>query len=136
MQILECSVDVSYKIPFFAMKVQAGFPSQVEETVFNRLDLNKHLIKNPSATFFVEVSGETMINAGIKAGNILVVDKMLIPRNNNIVIAVVDKEFTVKRLKIDTTGMYLISENKLFNSVKVEDNCYICGVVTSIINQL
>lgn len=136
MKILECSIDTSYRIPFFAIKVQAGFPSPAEGALFNRLDLNKHLIKNPSATFFVQVTGESMIDAGIKEDDILVVDKTLEPINNQIVIAVISNEFTVKRLKIDTTGMYLVAENKLFPSIKVDEDCYICGVVTSVIHQL
>jgi len=136
MKIIECSTDTSYKIPFFAMKVQAGFPSPADGALFNRLDLNKHLIKNPTATFFVQVTGESMIDAGIKENDILVVDKSLEPANNHIVIAVLNNEFTVKRLKIDTTGMYLVAENKAFPSLKIDEDCYICGVVTSVIHQL
>ena len=136
MYIFECSTHTSYKIPFYANKVQAGFPSPADGALFNRLDLNKHLIKNPTATFFVQVTGESMIDAGIKENDILVVDKTLEPVNNHIVIAVINNEFTVKRLKIDTTGMHLIAENKSFPSLKIDEDCYICGVVTSVIHQL
>lgn len=84
--------------PLFMSSVEAGFPSPAEDYIEGRLDLNKHLIKHPAATFFVRVSGNSMINAGIYPGDILIVDRSLEAADKKIVIAVVDGELTVKRL--------------------------------------
>ena len=87
-----------YALPLYASKVQAGFPSPADDFMEGRLDLNQHLVKHPTATFFVRVSGDSMIEAGIHPDDILVVDRSLEPRHGKIVIAALDGELTVKRL--------------------------------------
>ena len=89
--------DVS--IPFFSSRVQAGFPSPADDHLEDTLDLNKYLIHHEESTFFVRAQGDSMLDAGIYPGDILVVDKSLDAKNGKIVIAVVDGEFTVKRLQ-------------------------------------
>lgn len=135
-KILGCSVDEICELPLYESKVQAGFPSPADGYMCNRLDLNKHLIKHPKSTFFVQVTGESMIDAGIKENDLLVVDKAIQPTNNKIVIAVVNNEFTVKRLRLINNESYLIPENKSFPPMKIEEGTYIWGVVTSVIQQL
>lgn len=135
-EISSCSIDKRCELPFYETKVQAGYPSPVDGYMSNSLDLNNYLIKHPKSTFFVQVTGESMLDAGIKENDLLVVDKSLSPTNNKIVIAVVDNEFTVKRFKIINGEPYLIPENKNFSPIKVGKETYIWGVVTSVIQQL
>ena len=85
-------------IPIFTSRVQAGFPSPADDHLEDTLDLNTHLIHHKEATFFVKAQGDSMIGAGIQQGDILIVDKSLTAKSGKIVIAVVDGEFTVKRL--------------------------------------
>ena len=83
-----------------AGSVVAGFPSPAEQYLEPPLDLNALLVKRPAATYFVRVEGDSMINAGINPGDLLVVDRSLTPVDGDIIIASVDGEFTVKRLRL------------------------------------
>ncbi|MDQ7020833.1 MAG: translesion error-prone DNA polymerase V autoproteolytic subunit [Candidatus Dojkabacteria bacterium] len=84
-------------IQLFLDSVPAGFPSPATDYIDKTLDINEYLVKHPAATFFVRVSGDSMIKAGIHNGDILVIDKSLEPVNSDIVLAVLDSEYTVKR---------------------------------------
>ena len=94
-------------LPLYSSKVPAGFPSPADDHMEGKLDLNTHLVKHPTATFFVKASGDSMIGAGIHDGDILVVDRSLEPRQSRIVIAAVDGQLTVKRLKKKGKKIYL-----------------------------
>ncbi|MGI4776418.1 MAG: LexA family protein [Janthinobacterium lividum] len=134
MQIIECSIDSICKVPFFSTRIQGSLPSSTDNILFNKIDLNNKLIQNPLTTFFVKIASESMIDAGINKDDLLIVDKNLVPIHNNIVIAVVNNEFTVKKLKFNDTGTYLTAENLITPAIKIDENsCYVCGVVTSII---
>ncbi|WP_158784785.1 translesion error-prone DNA polymerase V autoproteolytic subunit [Pantoea sp. BAV 3049] len=85
-------------LPLFIERVPCGFPSPAQDYVEERLDLNKLMIRHPSATYFVKVSGDSMIEAGIGDGDLLVVDRSLTAEHGDIVIAAIDGEFTVKEL--------------------------------------
>ncbi len=124
--------------PFFVAKISAGFPSPAEDYIERKLDLNEYLIKNPSATFFVKVSGNSMINAGINDGDILVVDRSHDAADNRIVIAVVNGEFTVKRLLKKNSKMFLMPENENFKPIEINETmeASIWGVVTYTIHKL
>lgn len=126
------------KRPVFMVPVSAGFPSPAEDYVEGSLDLNRHLIKHPAATFFVRVSGDSMINAGIYPNDILIVDRSLEPVNNKIVIAVLNGELTVKRLKLKDKQIYLYPENPNYSPIKIEENFdfEIWGVATNVIHSL
>lgn len=84
-----------------AGSVVAGFPSPAEQYLEPPLDLNELLVKRPAATYFVRVEGDSMINAGISPGDLLVVDRSLTPIDGDVIIAAVDGEFTVKKLRIN-----------------------------------
>jgi len=123
--------------PIFTSRVQAGFPSPADDHLEDRLDLNTHLIQHKESTFFVKAQGESMVDAGIHQGDILIVDKSLTPKSGKIVIAVVDGEFTVKRLHKYKGIITLKAENPEFEDIKIEGTTelIIWGVVTSVIHQ-
>ena len=124
-------------IPIFTSRVQAGFPSPADDHLEDALDLNTHLIHHKEATFFVKAQGDSMLGAGIQQGDILIVDKSLNAKSGKIVIAVVDGEFTVKRLHKYKGNITLKAENPEFQDIKIggTDELIIWGVVTSVIHQ-
>lgn len=126
----------SVLLPLYNNKVQAGFPSPAEDYMASKLDLNTYLIKHPSSTFFVRVTGDSMIGAGIKDNDLLVVDRSINATNNKVVVGVVNNEFTVKRLKYIKQEAYLVPENDNYQPIKLGEGDYIWGVVTSVISQL
>ncbi len=103
-----------------------------------RLDLNEHLVKNPSGTFLIRVTGDSMINAGISSGSILVVDRNNKASNNKIVVASVNDELVVKRLRVTSESVSLVPENDKYQPLVVskDDKFDIWGVVTSVIRTL
>lgn len=117
--------------------IPAGFPSPADDFVDKKLDLNELMITHPTATFFVKVEGESMVDAGIQSGDILVVDRSIEAQNGRIVIAVLDGEFTVKRLKIKNKEIFLAPENSKHPTIRVsaESDFQIWGVVTYVIHQ-
>ena len=119
------------ELPFFDTKVQAGFPSPAEDHLEQRLDLNTLVIKNPSATFFVRVAGESMKDVGITDGDILVVDRSIENWENRIVVAVIDSEFTIKRFTTKQGTVILEAENPNYPSIKImpEMDFSVWGVV-------
>lgn len=124
--------------PLYSSKVAAGFPSPADDYIESKLDLNQYLVKHPAATFFVRVEGESMIGAGIHPEDILVVDRSLKPSDGKIVIAVVNGELTVKRLKKETGRVLLLPENEAYRAIEVteEMNFTIWGVVTNVIHSV
>ena len=124
-------------LPLFGTPVKAGFPSPAEDYIEERLDLNEHLIQHPNATFFVRVSGESMLNAGIQDGDTLVVDKSLDARDGDIVIAALDGDFTVKRLVYRNACPWLIPCNPEYADIELTEDMdtVIWGVVTSVVHK-
>lgn len=124
--------------PLFLASVSAGFPSPAEDYIEGRLDLNRHLIKHPAATFFVRVAGDSMIDAGIHPGDILVVDRALEPQDTNVVIAVIDGELTVKRISQRHGKLFLVPDNQAYQPLEIlaEMEFEVWGVVTSVIHSL
>lgn len=123
--------------PLFTCGVSAGFPSPAEDHIDRNLDLNDLLIQNPVATFFVRVAGDSMREAGISHGDILVVDRSLEATSGKIVIAIVNGELTVKRLMRNQTSCRLLAANPDYPPVEItEDTDFnVWGVVTSVIHQ-
>lgn len=124
------------KCQLVSSNVAAGFPSPADDYLEGELDLNSYLVKNPVASFFIRVAGDSMINAGIFDKDLLVVDRSRITKNGDIVIAVVDGEFTVKRYNISDGKVTLIAENPNYPSIELtEEILQIWGVVTSTIHE-
>lgn len=123
--------------PLFRSRVPAGFPSPAEDYVESALDLNEHLIAHKEATFFVRVRGDSMIGAGIRNGDLLVVDRAREAKDGDIVIAVVDGDLTVKRLNQRGAHLCLMPENPCYRPIELKDGqeLTVWGVVTSAIHQ-
>lgn len=127
-----------HQLPLYSNKVSAGFPSPADDHIEAQLDLNSHLIKSPASTFFVRATGESMKDVGIFPNDILIVDRSINPADGKIIIAVVDGELTVKRLKIKSGALFLMPENKDFKPIVVKElqDFSIWGVVTHVIHTL
>lgn len=125
-------------VPLFLTPVAAGFPSPAEDYVDERLDLHRHLVRNPAATFFLRAQGESMINAGIHSGDLLVVDRSAEAGHNRVVIAALDGELTVKRLVRRGERVVLAPENPDYPEIDITEREYvhIWGVVTYVIHKL
>ena len=125
------SATKKFRIPLLNDSVSAGFPSPADDYTEENIDLNEHLISNPFSTFFLRVKGDSMINAGIKDKDLIIVDKSLIAKPGDIVIAMIDGEFTIKRLSIKNDELYLKAENHNYPdfSFKNHIDVQIWGVV-------
>lgn len=134
--VLDFIESKGYQLLFYACAVQAGFPSPTDDYMEGKLDLNKHLVKHPTATFFVKVAGDSMIKARIYPGDVLVVDQSLEAKHGKIVIAAVDDQLTVKRLNKKGKETYLMPENDDFEPIKLSEGneIVIWGIVTNVLN--
>jgi len=122
-------------LPLFAESVHAGFPSPAQDYIENRIDLNQLCVNHPAATYFVRVTGDSMIEGFINEGDMLVVDSALTAKHGQIVIAAIEGEFTVKQLQLIPTPS-LLPMNVAYQPIPilVDDNIEIFGVVTFIIH--
>jgi DNA polymerase V len=127
----------SLRLPLVSATVEAGFPSPADDHLERALDLNEELVRNPAATFFVRVKGESMRDAGIRSGDILVVDRSVSPADRQIVVAMIDGEFTVKRFRKQNGRITLEAENPSFSPIDVgeDQELTIWGAVTYVIHQ-
>ena len=127
----------SLKLPLVSASVEAGFPSPADDHLERGIDLNEELIRNPAATFLVRVKGESMRDAGIHSGDTLIVDKSVTPADRQIVVAMIDGEFTVKRFRKVNGRIFLEAANDSFSPIEVGENqeLTIWGSVTCIIHQ-
>lgn len=126
------------RIPLYGYSISAGFPSPADDYIEDRLDLNQLLVSNQPATFFLRVKGDSMINAGIHDGDIIVVDRSVQPVDRSVVVAVVDGELTVKRLIMRSGTAELHAENPKYAPIRFQDGqeLIIWGVVTSAVHQV
>ena len=123
------------RIPLASEKVAAGFPSPAQDYIDKTLDMNEHLIQNEAATFVVKVASLSMRDAGIDIDDELVVDRSLEAKHEDIVVALIDNEFTVKRLMIEGDTHWLKAENPDFSDIYLKENqeLVIWGVVTYVL---
>ncbi|MBS0629319.1 MAG: translesion error-prone DNA polymerase V autoproteolytic subunit [Verrucomicrobia bacterium] len=121
----------------FVNEIPAGFPSPAEGYLDDALDLNQLLVSHPAATFFVRVQGESMRDANIHSGDVLVVDRSIEPKNRDIIVAVLNGEFTVKRILKRKDQLLLAAENKDFFPIAVNEgeDFQVWGVVTYVIHK-
>jgi len=124
--------------PLYLSRVQAGFPSPADDYVETGLDLNEHLIQRPASTFFVRVQGDSMEAAGIYDGSVLIVDRADEADDGDIVVAAVDGELTVKRLRVARDRCWLVPEHEHYAPIEVtgEREMVIWGVVQHVIRSV
>jgi len=136
--IYPCEVKLKRDLPLYLSPIKAGFPSPADDYLDKKLDLNELLIKHPVSTFFVKVKGDSMIKAGIHSEDILVVDRSIEPKDKRVVIAVVNGEFTVKRVRKKADKLYLISENDSYEPIEIKEEMdfEIWGVVLHVIHSV
>ncbi len=126
------------KPPLMAAHVAAGFPSPAEQYAEEPLDLNEYLVRNAPATYFVRAAGDSMVEAGIQDGDVLVVDRSRDVADGAIVIAAVDGEFTVKRFRRDARGIFLEAANPRYKPIRMAEGaeCRVFGVVTGLVRKM
>lgn len=131
-----CGADQStgLALPYADEGVRAGFPSPAQDYMSENIDLNRELIRHPATTFYARVVGDSMRDAGIDEGDLLIVDKGIEPQENDVVVAFVDGEFTLKRIRIgaDRRELWLMPANESYQPIRVteENQFMIWGVVT------
>ena len=134
LEIYSGNFDTILNLPYADQGVRAGFPSPAQDYIDKSLDFNKELIQHPSATFYAKVVGLSMINAGINEGDIIVIDRSLEPRQNDVVVAFVNGEFTMKYLDLSEKEygvIWLRPGNEDFPAFQItaDDELTIWGVV-------
>jgi len=124
--------------PLVAWHISCGFPSPAEDYRESELDINELVIAHPDATFYVRVSGDSMEGAGIFEGDVLVVDRALDARNNTIIVALVNGEFTVKRLTMSGDTIFLMPENPRYEPLPITEEMEfrVWGIATYVIHRL
>ncbi len=118
--------------------ISAGFPSPADDFKEIRISLDKELVKNKEATFYARVSGDSMIEAGLNDGDLLVIDKSLNPENGKIAVCLIDGDFTVKRIKKEKNKLFLVPENNKYKKIEVkeENELIIWGIVEYVIKKV
>ena len=136
-KIFKPNKDNSLNNLFIEEGISAGFPSPAGDFEESRISLEKVVVKNKEATFYAKVSGESMKDAGLNDGDILVIDRSEELKNNKIAVCYLNGEFTVKRVKIEKDHIYLIPENTRYDPIKVtEENEFIVwGIVTYVVKR-
>lgn len=131
-KIIAVNNSIELSIPFIETPISAGFPSPVQDFLEAGIDLNKELITHPVSTFFGKVKGDSMKNAGIDEGDLIVIDKSLTPKDGDVAVCFIDGEFTLKFIKKDNNCLWLVPANPNYKAIKVteENNFVIWGIVT------
>lgn len=129
-------VKLNITLPFYS-SVSAGFPSPADDHLEEELDLNAYLIRHPEATFFVRVTGDSMVQAGIYEGDILIVDCALEVQQDDVIVAILEGEFTVKRFVQREGRHYLWPENPHYAPIELREGVafQVWGVVTHVIHK-
>jgi DNA polymerase V len=131
-EIIIPEINEKKNLNFYTSQIPAGFPSPAEDFMEKRLDLNEYLIKNQAATFLIKVNGNSMVNAGIFDGDILIIDRSLEAKDGKIVLGVLNGEFTIKRIRKKGKKLLLTPENENYNAIEIteEMDFQVWGVVT------
>lgn len=131
-EIYSAETETELALPVADEGIKAGFPSPAQDFMDVAIDLNKELVKHPSSTFYGRVKGDSMIDAGIFDGDLLIIDKSLEPHNGDMAVCFIDGEFTLKYIKIEEKVIWLIPANKNYQPIKVTEanDFLIWGIVT------
>jgi DNA polymerase V len=117
--------------------ISAGFPSPADDFKEVRISLDKELVRNKESTFYARVSGDSMLNAGLSDGDLIIIDRSLNPENGKIAVCFLDGEFTIKRVVKENSEIYLKPENKNYKKIKIdiESEFIVWGIVTYVIKK-
>ena len=137
LKLYNISVETELELVYVDTGIKAGFP-RIAPDITSIIDLNKELVKHPANTFCGRVSGDSMQDANLEDGDIIVIDRSLNPRNGDMAVCVIDKEFTAKFIKIEKDGIWLIPANENYDAVKVteNDNIEVWGIITHCIKKV
>lgn len=135
LDLCRASTTTELSLPLADGGIRAGFPSPAQDFLDLSIDLNKELVHNPPATFFGRVKGDSMRDAGINDGDLVIIDKSLPPLDGKIAVCYLDGEFTMKRIKTDKNCCWLMPANEAYTPIKVneENNFVIWGIVIHVI---
>ncbi len=135
MDIYSASTETELALPLVSKGISAGFPSPASDFIDINIDLNKHLIKHPSSTFYANVKGDSMKDEGIFDEDLLVIDKSLDPSNGKIAVCFIDGDFTVKKIKLENGECWLVPANDKYPTIKItsDNELIIWGIVTHVI---
>ncbi|MBP6303626.1 MAG: translesion error-prone DNA polymerase V autoproteolytic subunit [Bacteroidia bacterium] len=135
--LFAADVSTALELPLFETGINAGFPSPAGDFMELKIDLNEYMVRNPSATFYGRVNGDSMRDIGINEGDIAVIDRSLDLVNNKIALCYVDGGFTIKTVRMQNKECWLIPANANFKPVQItEENQFIVwGIVTFIIKK-
>ena len=132
-------MEENTKLPEMAQDgIHAGFPSPATDYMTQAIDLNKELVKHPAATFYGRVVGDSMVDAGVDEGDILVIDRALEAKDGDMAVCFVDGEFTLKYLKMVDDGITLVPANPKYPQIRITEGVdfKMWGVVTYIIKKV
>lgn len=131
------SAPAVLRLPLLQHRISAGFPSPADDYVEKSLDLNTYLVRNKTATFFFRVIGDSMTGANINDGDMLVVDRSIEPRHRHIVLAVINNEYTVKRLHHQDGVIELHAENPAYPPIRFREHeeLQVWGVVVGAVSR-
>jgi len=135
---IQCETERSLPLHFADEGVRAGFPSPAQDFMEQALDFNRDMIKNPDATFYARVKGDSMIDDGISNGDILVIDRSLSSQNGSLAVCAIDGEFTLKRIKVIDSEIYLMPANRAYNPIKITEGqeFIVWGIVLYVIKKM
>jgi DNA polymerase V len=138
LSVVEWAANWPMVLPYFDGLVPAGFPSPAEDYLELTLDLHDFLIDNKAATFLMRVDGDSMRDAGILHGDLLIVDRAAHPHNGCVVVVAVNGEYTVKRLRRGADCVWLEPANPLYQPIRVSigEDLHVFGVVKHAIHTL
>ena len=140
LQIYSADLATILELPFVDAGIKAGFPSPAQDYLTDSIDLNRDIIKHKESTFYGRVDGDSMKDAGMGDGDIIVVDKALEARDGDFVVAFLDGDYTIKEFRKDKSGDFgwLVAHDRVYSPIKVtaENNFIIWGVVTFTIKKM
>lgn len=138
LQFLKPDLTTPIEVPFFEGGVAAGFPSPANDFQELTISFDKEVFgTSPSTTFCARVIGHSMKGAGIEDGDVVVIDRILEPRDGKIALCVIDNEFTLKRLKVESDCVWLVPENDEFQPIQIteSDSFYVWGMLTYVLKK-
>lgn len=137
-EVMQLHDMTAHRLFLFSSAVQAGSPGPAADYDAEPIDLNAYITQNPTATFLARVEGDSMIGAHIEPGDLVVIDRSLEPTSGRIVLALIAGEFTIKRLVLKPEGAFLVPENPLYESIRINhpDLGRIWGVAVGIVKKL